>query len=133
MPLEKTGDRQRHWALSLEAFRRAQNAQITETSEGLDIAGLRIPASRDGGRLLRIRYLPPDAGGQSRIPQVTLQQVLKDPAAAQIFKDKIVFVGATDRGRARDGSTSNSVMFSIYVREVVADSFVCNCAVTSRE
>lgn len=102
MPLEKTGDRQRHWALSLEAFRRAQNAQITETSEGLDIGGLRVPASRDGGRLLRIRYLPPDAGGQSRIPQVTLQQVLKDPAAAQIFKDKIVFVGATAQSATRD-------------------------------
>ena len=68
MPLEKSGARERHWALSLEAFRAARNARITESPEGLDIAGLHVPASRDDGRLLRIRYLPPDGNEQSRIP-----------------------------------------------------------------
>jgi len=102
MPLEKSGDRQRFWALSLEAFRRAKNARITESAEGLDIAGLHIPAARADGRLLRIRYLPPDANEQSRIPQVTLQQILGNPQSAAVFKNKIVFVGATAQTATRD-------------------------------
>ncbi|MBI2685287.1 MAG: CHASE2 domain-containing protein [Acidobacteria bacterium] len=102
MPLEKTGARERHWALSLEAFRLARNAQITETPEGLDIGSLRIPASSDNGRLLRIRYLPPDANEVSRIPQVTLQQILKNPREAAVFRGKVVFVGATAQSATRD-------------------------------
>ncbi|MFN0105069.1 MAG: CHASE2 domain-containing protein [Bryobacteraceae bacterium] len=102
IPLEKTGDRERYWALSLEAFRAAVKAQITETPEGLDIAGRHIPASRDNGRLLRIRYLPPDANEQSHIPQVTLQQILKTPRSADAFNGKVVFVGATAQSATRD-------------------------------
>ncbi len=102
MPLEKSGARERHWALSLEAFRAARNAQITESPEGLDIAGLHVPASRENGRLLRIRYLPPDANEQSRIPQVTLQEILKNPKSAEAFRNKVVFVGATAQSATRD-------------------------------
>jgi signal transduction histidine kinase len=102
MPLEKSGDRQRFWALSLEAFRRAKKAQITESPEGLDIAAHHIPASRNNGRLLRIRYLPPDSNDQSRIPQVTLQEILKNPNSAEAFRNKIVFVGATAQSATRD-------------------------------
>ena len=102
MPLEKSGARERHWALSLEAFRAARNAQITESPEGLDIAGLHVPASREDGRLLRIRYLPPDANEQSRIPQVTLQEILKNPKSAEAFRNKVVFVGATAQSATRD-------------------------------
>jgi signal transduction histidine kinase len=102
MPLEKSGARERHWALSLEAFRAARNARITESPEGLDIAGLHVPASREDGRLLRIRYLPPDANEQSRIPQVTLQEVLKNPKSAEAFRNKVVFVGATAQSATRD-------------------------------
>ncbi|MBL8239959.1 MAG: CHASE2 domain-containing protein [Bryobacterales bacterium] len=102
MPLEKSGDRKRHWALSLEAFRAAQNARITESPEGLDVGALHIPAPRENGRLLRIRYLPPDANEQSRIPHVTLQQVLNDPKTAEAFNGKVVFVGATAQSATRD-------------------------------
>ena len=102
MPLEKSGARERHWALSLEAVRAARNAQITESPEGLDIAGLHVPASRENGRLLRIRYLPPDANEQSRIPQVTLQEILKNPKSAEVFRNKVVFVGATAQSATRD-------------------------------
>jgi signal transduction histidine kinase len=102
IPLEKSGDRQRYWALSLECFRRAQDAQIVESNEGLDIGRLHIPASRDSGRLLRIRYLPPEANEQSRIPQVTLQSVLSNPKTAEAFRNKIVFVGATAQTATRD-------------------------------
>lgn len=102
MPLEKTGDRHRYWALSLEAFRQATGAPITESPEGLDIGGLHIPASRQDGRLLRIRYLPPDANEVSRIPQVTLQDVLHNPSSAEAFRGKIVFVGATAQSATRD-------------------------------
>jgi signal transduction histidine kinase len=102
MPLEKSGARERRWALSLEAFRAAKHSKITESPEGLDVAGAHIPASRANGRLLRIRYLPPDAAEQSRIPQVTLQEVLKYPKTAETFRDKIVFVGATAQSATRD-------------------------------
>ncbi|HEU0123795.1 MAG TPA: CHASE2 domain-containing protein [Bryobacteraceae bacterium] len=102
MPLEKSGARERHWALSLEAFRIARGVSITESAEGLDVGPLHIPASRDAGRLLRIRYLPPDADGNSLIPHVTLRQVLEDPRRAAVFRDKVVFVGATAQSAARD-------------------------------
>jgi signal transduction histidine kinase len=102
MPLEKSGDRQRYWALSLEAFRSAKNTAILESPEGLDIAGLHVPAARNNGRLLRIRYLPPDANEQSRIPQVTLQEVLRNPKSAETFRGKVVFVGATAQSATRD-------------------------------
>ncbi len=102
MPLEKAGARERHWALSLEAFRASRSAVITESPEGLDVAGLHVPARRDDGRLLRIRYLPPDANEQSRIPQVSLRQVLTDPASASAFAGKVVFVGATAQSATRD-------------------------------
>lgn len=102
MPLEKAGARERHWALSLEAFRSARNAVITESPEGLEVGGLHVPAARETGRLLRIRYLPPDGNEQSRIPEVTLQRVLKDPKAAEAFRGKVVFVGATAQSATRD-------------------------------
>jgi signal transduction histidine kinase len=102
MPLEKSGDRQRYWALSLEAFRRAREARIIETPEGLDVGGVHVPARRDDDRLLRIRYLPPEPNGDSRIPQVTLRQVVTDPASARAFRGKTVFVGATAQSATRD-------------------------------
>jgi len=102
MPLEKTGARERHWALSLETFRLARNASITESPDGLDIGGLFIPTARDTGRLLRIRYLPPDSAEGSRIPHITLQQVLRDPKSAEAFRGKVVFVGATAQSATRD-------------------------------
>jgi signal transduction histidine kinase len=102
MPLEKAGGRERYWALSLEAFRLARNGRILESPEGLDIAGLHIPVSRDAGRLLRIRYLPPDNAELSRIPHVTLQQLLRNPASAEAFRGKVVFVGATAQSAMRD-------------------------------
>ncbi len=102
MPLEKAGARERHWALSLEAFRAARSASVTESPEGLDVAGVHIPAPRAHGRLLRIRYLPPDPNEQSRLPHVSLRQVLEDPRAAAAFRDKVVFVGATAQSATRD-------------------------------
>lgn len=102
LPLEKSGARERHWALALEAFRLARNAQIIETPETLDVGGLSIPASRAGGRLLRIRYLPPGDGEVSRLPQATLQQILKNPKEAELFRGKVVFVGATAQSAMRD-------------------------------
>jgi signal transduction histidine kinase len=102
MPLEKSGDRQRYWALSLEAFRRAREARIVETPQGLDIGDVHVPARRDSGRLLRIRYLPPEANGDSRIPQVTLREVVTKPESARAFAGKVVFVGATAQSATRD-------------------------------
>ena len=102
MPLEKSGDRQRYWALSLEAFRVARQARIIETPEGLDVGDVHVPARRDNDRLLRIRYLPPEANGDSRIPQVTLRQVVTEPESARAFAGKVVFVGATAQSATRD-------------------------------
>lgn len=102
MPLEKAGDKKRYWALSLEAFRASHHAQIMESPEGLEINALHIAAPRENGRLLRIAYLPPDANEQSRIPQVTLQEILGNPKSAEAFRDKVVFVGATAQSATRD-------------------------------
>lgn len=102
MPLEKAGARERHWALSLEAFRLLRKAPVIESPESLEVAGLTIPASRSAGRLLRIRYLPPGPDDASRIPHLSLRRLLEDPSSSAIFRDKAVFVGATAQSAMRD-------------------------------
>lgn len=102
MPLAKSGNRERYWALSLESYRLARNVQIVETPDSLDVGELIIPASRRKERLMRIRYLPPDADGASRIPHVSLKNLIENPALANGFRDKVVFVGATAQSATRD-------------------------------
>jgi len=103
MPLEKRAGNLRLWALSLEAFRVATGGgAITESPDDLEVAGVTIPTSLADGRLMRIRYLPPDENEVSRIPQVTMKALLANPALAEAFRGKVVFVGATSQSAVRD-------------------------------
>ena len=103
MPLEKRAGGLRFWALSLEAFRLSHGGgPITESPGDLEVAGLSIPSRLADGRTMRIRYLPPDENEVSRIPQITLRDLLARPALAEAFRGKVVFVGATSQSAVRD-------------------------------
>ncbi len=99
LPLEKISAHDRRWALALEAFRVSRNAVITETPDALEVGGVTIPAPEAKGRLMRIRYLPPDRGG---IPGYSVAQLSADPTLARNFAGKIVFAGLTDQTAVRD-------------------------------
>ncbi len=99
LPLEKISAHDRRWALALEAFRVSRNAVITETPDALEVGGVTIPAPEAKGRLMRIRYLPPDRGG---IPGYSVVQLSADPTLARTFAGKIVFAGLTDQTAVRD-------------------------------
>ncbi len=99
LPLEKVSGHDRRWALALEAFRISRIATITETPDALEVGGVRIPASESNGRLMRIRYLPPNRGG---IPGYSVAQLAADPSLARHFAGKVVFAGVTDQTAVRD-------------------------------
>ncbi len=99
LPLEKISAHDRRWALALEAFRVSRNAVITETPDALEVGGVSIPAPEAKGRLMRIRYLPPDRGG---IPGYSVAQLSADPTLARNFAGKVVFAGLTDQTAVRD-------------------------------
>jgi signal transduction histidine kinase len=99
LPLEKAANRDRRWALSLEAYRLSRGGvPIVESPRDLDVGGRLIPSPRAGGRLMRIRYVPPSI----RIPRVSLQALLHDPARASQFSGKVVFAGVTSQNAAKD-------------------------------
>jgi signal transduction histidine kinase len=102
MPLVKTGARERYWALSLEAFRLARHSSVVESPDALSVQGRHIPATLRDERLLRIRYLPPEDNGDSRIPHISLKEVWEHPERAVILRNKVVFVGATAQTATRD-------------------------------
>jgi signal transduction histidine kinase len=99
IPLEKATGTDRRWALALEAFRMSRNAQIVESLNDLEVAGVVIPARRADSRRMWIRYLPPDAPG---IPRISLKQLRDNPALASGFDGKAVFVGVTAQTATRD-------------------------------
>ena len=99
LPLEKIAGHDRRWALALEAFRVSRNAAITETPDAIEVGGVSIPAPEMRGRLMRIRYLPPDRGG---IPGYSVAQLSANPALARYFAGKVVFAGLTDQTAVRD-------------------------------
>jgi signal transduction histidine kinase len=99
LPLEKAANRDRRWALSLEAYRLSRGGvPIVESPRDLDVGGRLIPSPRAGGRLMRIRYVPQS----TRIPRVSLQALLHDPARASQFSGKVVFAGVTSQNAAKD-------------------------------
>jgi len=90
IPLEQRTARERHWALSLEAFRLARGERILESPEEIQIGNLVIPAARSGklNRPLRVLY-------SKRPEQISIKQLNDDPKLAARFTDKTVFVGVT--------------------------------------
>lgn len=99
VPLEKATERDRRWALALEAFRVGRKAEVLESPGDLEIGELRIPGAREDARAMRIRYLPPDS---APIPRVSVKQLRADPSLRAVFRDKTVFAGVTAPTAARD-------------------------------
>ena len=96
--LERVSGRRRLWALSLEAYRVYSSSTEIESSPTDIAVGQRTIRSRwDAGRPMRIRFREP-----GQIPRVSLQAVLKDPAAAAALTGRVVFVGVTAQSAARD-------------------------------
>lgn len=103
VPLAKVGGHDRRWALALEACRLSHRAgYILESPDDLEVGALRIPARNADSRMMRIRYLPPDENGASRMPSVSLAELKHDPSLAARFQGKVVFVGVTAQSAMRD-------------------------------
>ena len=103
IPLEKAVDRRRYWALSLEAYRLWRGEPyILETPDSLLVGGVEIPASRASGRLLQIRYLPPDGPAGSGINRISAAELLAKSATYQAPENAVLFVGVTAPSAARD-------------------------------
>ena len=98
-PLEKVGGHDRRWALGLEAFRASRQARITESPDDLEVAGVTIPSKASEDRVMRIRYLPPDAA-DCRLYSVA--ELRRDPKLAGHFAGKVVFAGVTAQTAQRD-------------------------------
>ncbi len=97
LALEKAAGHDRRWALSLEAFRVSRSATILETPRDLEVGSLKIPASIDAGRSMRIRFVPADG-----IPVISLKQLHDERTLARRFAGKIVFAGVTAQTAAKD-------------------------------
>jgi signal transduction histidine kinase len=100
--LYKIAGHDRRWAVSLEAFRLASGAQrIVESPDSLLVGAVSIPV-RHADAALQIRYSAPMPDGQSLIPKVSLNELSRDPALSEKFRDRVVFIGATALSQARD-------------------------------
>src|SRR5258708_29014535 len=69
IPLELSAGGQRRWALSVEAFQAARAKHIVESPDDVEIGDVTIPAAREAGRPMMIRYLP------SGIPMVSALEI----------------------------------------------------------
>ncbi len=93
--LEQVAGGQRRWALSLEALRATLGAGYPEESpQDLSLAGILIPAPRQDGRPLLIRYLRPGT-----IPSVSALQIGQH---RDELRGKTVFLGITALSAAND-------------------------------
>jgi signal transduction histidine kinase len=91
LPLEVVANRDRRWAMALEAFRlREGGGPIEESPDTLAVGTTSIPARRETGRAMYILYAP-------GIPQISVV----DPQLQQL-RGKVVFIGVTAQSAARD-------------------------------
>ncbi|MEO8657870.1 MAG: CHASE2 domain-containing protein [Bryobacteraceae bacterium] len=102
VPLELIAGRERRWSLSLEAFRVDAGAPIMESPGDLEIGKTVIPAARETGRSLKVRYLPPRDDGSPRIQRISFLELKQHPELAERFRDRAVFVGVTAQTLVRD-------------------------------
>jgi signal transduction histidine kinase len=87
--LERVAQRQRRWALSLEALRLMSGAgEIVSSPEALTVGGRTLESRWDEGRPLRVRYV------EGSIPAVSAAAVLRGETAAQLA-GRAVFIGIT--------------------------------------
>jgi signal transduction histidine kinase len=91
LPLEVAAGRDRRWAMALEAYRlRTGAAVIEESLNSLSLGTVEIPARRETGRALYIRY-------SDGIPVASVMA-----ANLPELRDKVVFIGVTAQSAARD-------------------------------
>jgi signal transduction histidine kinase len=96
LTLEHAGDRDRRWAMALEAFRLVKGGQqIEEDPAALEVGGVRVPGTRDTARALYIRY-------REGIPVIPAKAILEHDASIESLRGKVVFVGVTAQTAARD-------------------------------
>ncbi|MBV8820019.1 MAG: CHASE2 domain-containing protein, partial [Acidobacteriaceae bacterium] len=97
IPLAIASGRERHWSLSLEAFRISRGVKtILESPDDLQVGDTVIPARYSSDRSMRIRYL------RSGIPQISLKDLLHKPELLARFHDRAVFLGIYSTTAARD-------------------------------
>lgn len=97
--LERAVRHERHWALSLEAYRLSKGASVIEESpDDLEVAGTVIPARRnaDGRRRFFIRYR------ENGVPRFSVGQLERDPALLPRLTDRVVFLGVYSNTASRD-------------------------------
>jgi signal transduction histidine kinase len=97
LPLMKAQGADRLWAMCLEAYRLGSASSIVETPRDLEVGSIVIPARTETARAMRIRYRPP-----GQIPRLSLRDVTENPARAQLFAGKAVFVGFTAQSEVKD-------------------------------
>jgi signal transduction histidine kinase len=120
LTLEKAFAHDRHWALSLEAFRVSRRATILETPRDLEVGSITIPADYSSGRTMRIRYRPPEF---DPIPIVTLKQLAENPAIALQFAGKVVFAGVIAQTETNDRWLTPYSSIPMPGVEVLANAF----------
>lgn len=97
LPLVKAAGRERRWALALEVWRLSRGVKdIVESPDDLDVGGVRIPARWPESRAMRIRY------ASKPVEQISFWQLKNNPALAERFNDRVVFVGVTAQSAAAD-------------------------------
>ncbi len=89
----------RRWSLALEAYRVSRAAEIIESPKELQVGDVIIPATKDSGYRMRIRYVP---ASMNPIPRVSIAELAADPGKARLFAGKVVFAGVSDQTAARD-------------------------------
>jgi signal transduction histidine kinase len=103
VPLEKVAGGRRRWALALEAYRLSRGIrEIVESPSDLQVGEVVVPARRVDARAIYVRRLPGGPDGMTAIPRMSLLELRGNPAAAAMFRDKVVFVGVTAQSAARD-------------------------------
>jgi signal transduction histidine kinase len=89
IPLEERSNGERHWALALETFRLARDERILESPDDIQIGTEIIPAPRSTNRSLRVLFT------RETPPPVSLLDLANQPALAERFRGKPVFIGVT--------------------------------------
>jgi signal transduction histidine kinase len=112
IPLIKRFDKDRRWAMALEAFRlsRGETQPPIESEAGLQIGNTFIPVP-DAGRFGRRKTESQEFGTERRLmlvrflpslPSVSLIGLLNHPEQAGQFRDKVVFIGGNTRTEVGD-------------------------------
>ncbi len=93
--LVKEAETRRHWALGFETARMAlgTNAPL-ETADLVELGGIRIPAREPGGRPMAVNYAGPDG----TFDHLSLAAVLEGKIPPEVFRGRIVILGATAQG-----------------------------------